>query len=663
MPQDLKELYTFWQNREKETLCLNKKRTLNFSIKSFQMHRPIGRVMIVLMGQSGSGKSATINNLFDDKELCGTPEMRSATCEVTEYTKLIDLKNITLKGYLSLVDTPGTFTSKEEDEINMTKIREFRSKHSAFWTKSNSIVYPNLVLVTVRAYGTCIDDCNSFFGKTLRVIKETHLLDFSRINLIIAVTGAAAFDHPCEGYFQNIEHRITEIVSSVLGIPNVGIVFVENEPEKFFLQKKRFCNFYELPDGGELTPLNLFKAISHQLKSQGDLFGSLIISRYFIEDCQEKKEKATRKTFESYMGPDEISQCVLNTAFENLINFFPERWEEDNIYISSVLQFAGFGYSLIDESKKSCVISDSVCPRCETYVLRDKRLHKIIFANVKEYKKYRLRMYGLDSETEVKFSPNSIAIGTWRKDSYLRNCISYFFEERLGTIMFGDGLQRNSLVQELQSDLVAVPRLASSDGFVEQIVKQNAIRALFDKWGTHYIKEMKFGGLFRVDCCISSEWTDEQKRDLEGRIESKIASLVNQYEFKGDFEKMVGYNPVRIEFYGGIQSTPTKLSEVTPAMFAEWENSLKIHPVELENTMKLESYDVFFDGEYKSSFKAATLAHLKGFTPKLTTNQIRRAKAFGEKILLSALLVVVIVTLYTDINKKCMKKYIGFGFI
>ena len=326
------------------------------------------------------------------------------------------------------MDTPGKFdTFEERNESNMTSIQGFRSKHSAFWTGIDHIVYPNLVLMTVNASDTRLAETDSFFSQALRTIHGTTLLDINRVNLIVAATFAANIStNPI--YFAEEKARIRSVIAKVvfniLGILNVEIVFVENRPDIYNLQKRENCDFYELPNG-ELTPLNLFRAISRQFKSNEDFFGSLITSKYFNEDCQEKKDKVIPRVLHTYEEPDTKLNEVLSKAFQKYIDSRQVRFGESNFSSYFDLQFVGYGYSLIDECTKTCVRLNSVFPRCESDASQDKRIRKMIFANVEEYKKHRLEVYGLESTTKLNFSPDMNSNGKWRSERDLDHYISF----------------------------------------------------------------------------------------------------------------------------------------------------------------------------------------------------------------------------------------------
>ena len=199
--------------------------------------------------------------------------------------------------------------------------------------------------------------------------------------------------------------------------------------------------------------------------------------------------------------------------------------------------------------------------------------------------------------------------------------ISFVYSERLGTITFGGNY--NHLVEELRKALKVLPIRRCFDGFCGLTEgKSERFYSFFDRWGTHYIKEVGIGGWMRVDCCIPSGWSNEEKTRLENTIKNQISLLSNGQEVDDDLENIVGDGYVKIKFNGGIPPDVTRLSDLTKEKFSEWEKSLKNHPVELEHTMKLESYEVFLDDENKkTSLRKATLNYLKGCPGRRDANR------------------------------------------
>ena len=136
------------------------------------------------------------------------------------------------------------------------------------------------------------------------------------------------------------------------------IVFVENCPGSFNLLKHESSDFYGLPDD-ELTPLNLFKTICDQFKSNGDFFGSFVTSKYFSNTCVEKKDKAVSKSMseaEQSYEDDEIAE------FEKITEFC----QKNRHAFFTMNPYSGGGYSPRMECTKTCRISE----KFGTYVTR-----------------------------------------------------------------------------------------------------------------------------------------------------------------------------------------------------------------------------------------------------------------------------------------------------
>ena len=284
---------------------------LRYPLNSLKIGRPLNTVMIFMAGQSGSGKSTTINKLFED-DLCKTSSSTSGTHEVTEYRKLLDVKNeqFPLQGYLSFVDAPGTHdVYAVKDTENIKTIKRFRKENYALKkiprAKSNDLfksmalnirkhVYPNLILLTFNATDNRIEGPDSKFAQTLKVIKETGLFDKKRNNLIVVVTHSMSLGIMTEEYIAEttkLKKLLKRIVCNLLNLTDVRIVFIENKPEKYKSKKEAGNDFHRLPDG-DLSHWNLFQAITDQFQGSCDSFGLLLTGYYFGCDVPEKNQKA-----------------------------------------------------------------------------------------------------------------------------------------------------------------------------------------------------------------------------------------------------------------------------------------------------------------------------------------------------------------------------------
>ena len=242
-------------------------------------------------------------------------------------------------------------------------------------------------------------------------------------------------------------------------------------------------------------------------------------------------------------------------------------------------------------------------------------------------------MYGMAEGDYLNVSPNINSIGKWEN---LRephwNIISFLHEEKLGKKSFEE-ISFTNLTEPLKIALRDLP-ISSWFDFIRRRAKVEKLRVFCETWGTHYIKNVRTGGSMRIDCSIPPNWSDKEKAELEKRIQRKISFLSTQNGSDDDLENIVGEGYIRITFCGGIPPKVTKLTDLTQSMFAEWEKSLKRHPVELENTIELESYDVFLQENQKELFQAATRAFMRDEGPIQGTAKRDIEAAIEENIAL-----------------------------
>src|SRR3989442_860419 len=82
---------------------------------------------------------------------------------------------------------------------------------------------------------------------------------------------------------------ISKTVRDVLGITDVDIIPIENQPSRYQLPK--IGEYYKLPND-ELSHYNLYQAMLKRLERNNDQIGSLLASWYFQSSCPEKQNAA-----------------------------------------------------------------------------------------------------------------------------------------------------------------------------------------------------------------------------------------------------------------------------------------------------------------------------------------------------------------------------------
>lgn len=128
LPKSLKQFVEKLPSHQ--TSLTEKQRTIRlFSGNALKIGRPLDCVMIYLAGLTGSGKSSTINSLFEDNSLCATTSAHSKTINVflIEKTICANKENPAVTGRLVLVDTPGFFDTNNGDLENLAVLKQFRN--------------------------------------------------------------------------------------------------------------------------------------------------------------------------------------------------------------------------------------------------------------------------------------------------------------------------------------------------------------------------------------------------------------------------------------------------------------------------------------------------------------------------------------------------------
>ena len=260
---------------------------------SHNICRSTNKASIVLFGDSGTGKSSTVNHLFGT-EVAAVSEDESETSETIEYKLLVDDNKFMIKDLLlSIIDTPGCNDTRgtDQDAFNTLCIKEFFEEYHGL-TQNGNPVYPNMVLFLIRSDEPRLKGRNSNFSKGLRIAQYLQLIDHKNPNVIVILTRAQNILPPMEneGKLKKVKENVQEIVFKVLNIP-VQIVCIENKYENL---PKNGEEATELGNG-ELQPMNLYQAMKNLLERNGDRLGHLALNKCFENPSVVKKCTGTKK--------------------------------------------------------------------------------------------------------------------------------------------------------------------------------------------------------------------------------------------------------------------------------------------------------------------------------------------------------------------------------
>ncbi|CAG8803258.1 5396_t:CDS:1, partial [Racocetra fulgida] len=126
---------------------------------------------ILLLGLSGSGKSSTINFLFN-KDITVTGDGKSQTKETIEFKAEINDSRLRIKNLgISIIDGPGLEDSKgiEEDAKNILCYKRFLESHPQL-----ASVRPNVIMIVADLNDTRLGDSENVetpFARMLKGIK------------------------------------------------------------------------------------------------------------------------------------------------------------------------------------------------------------------------------------------------------------------------------------------------------------------------------------------------------------------------------------------------------------------------------------------------------------------------------------------------------------
>jgi len=149
---------------------------LSYAYDSHSINRSAYHTTLILLGETGVGKSSTINHLFG-ASVARTSASKSETRKTTEFLLKEDDVELGVKDLsLGVVDTPGFNDTEgmEQDAANLACIYDMLSNHPPLQSLSGNDeakLFPNVILLLVKATEKRFEGANSNFTKSLMAIK------------------------------------------------------------------------------------------------------------------------------------------------------------------------------------------------------------------------------------------------------------------------------------------------------------------------------------------------------------------------------------------------------------------------------------------------------------------------------------------------------------
>ncbi|CAB4043654.1 GTP-binding A, partial [Paramuricea clavata] len=258
--------------------------------------RSMNHVSILLVGESGVGKSCTINHLLGTKdEIAKTNDSKSETRSTQEFIVYGSEPRYEVKDLpLGVVDTPGfgDTDGSYQDACNFFSIQEFFRTHPKLTGH-----YPNLIFLVVNATDTRLKGENSHLTKSLRCVKLLKLVDPINPNVVAVMTHACGspsrnVDIWCDN-MEKIKTTVKTIIFEALKVTAPVIVMENLYGEKGY-DLEEVGEYTRLPNG-VLQPKNLYDACADVLKENNDNLGLIILNSIFAPSTKVPRPKDGHK--------------------------------------------------------------------------------------------------------------------------------------------------------------------------------------------------------------------------------------------------------------------------------------------------------------------------------------------------------------------------------
>ena len=253
---------------------------MNMMGSSLKAHRSCNEAIIYLYGISGAGKSSTLNHLFNREGLIPVSSTQSCTSEVCEYVSLMESNHWRVSNLqIGFIDTPGwdDTRSKDMDAFNFALMENFITTHPHLGCKTLKI-YPNIILIVLRAVDNRIIGKNAKTSQMLRAISQLDIVDTERPNVVFILTHAWAI--PERKYTEDCraqKKRMKQLSREFLGV-TAPVVMIEN---KYVDNNLQTCGDFTLLRDGTKQPLNLYNAMKKQMKNCNDEVGIEAVRMFF----------------------------------------------------------------------------------------------------------------------------------------------------------------------------------------------------------------------------------------------------------------------------------------------------------------------------------------------------------------------------------------------
>ncbi|CAL8136954.1 unnamed protein product [Orchesella dallaii] len=592
---------------------------LKASVKSWQKKRSQRNAYILLFGSTGSGKSSTINLLFDNPTVTKTGHPLSTTTHIQEYKVTLPIDELGLANTeLRIIDTTslGDTRGVQQDAKSLATLDEFLLTHEELKDR-----IPNAVLVFHKFTD------NRFAGEGSRYVRMLRGLD--------------AFQNQ-EYYPRNLFEQLESITKNGEDPIGLGVFRAAfRDSQEFEVSKSTFNltdNYGEKFQHYLRVVANVYMYINKTEVSQileqiwedevpGELKKKYTDSLQYFQNAlhmrhittKEDLPKTTTEILELFTSVkhDPVTIMMLEKAFGIKLPIFPQN------------SIAGYGYNILTDSPLSespfeiGELQESdigfMIPSFLTCKLEQNSTHNFIFVDDQQsYIRKRLRSIGIEGQISPTLFKGTPKPGYNVKTITFRNGESVLSAQRAFKRFQFIVKERPNLKKEFVEAVKALPTFNENDH--EAVSNWTDF---FNLYGTHVVKSIYGGGAIEIQ--LRNYGT--RNKEASKALFSLIMFAENMPLFLGDNEALLDGNRTLLKegidhslvFSGGNPkyqaSDFSKLSiQVAVNMTSNWLKSLKYVPALLPSDIELIPISRVakrIDSRYEAEIEraAATLIH------------------------------------------------------